>query len=121
MLRLVFHGDDVGQEGRGAEIVERGGFGAAGGLQDERFERGDDCERALLAGDAEPDAGLDEVHREGLQPGGERGFERDLVGAEDGAGSDAVGAVGGQALEAPDAATRAAAATKAAPCSMDSR
>ena len=95
----MIHSGDVRQDSRGTEIVERGGSGAASRFEDDVLERCDNCERSLLAGDAEADAGLNEVHREGLQPSGEGGLQPNIVGAEDGAGGHTIGAAGGQAIQ----------------------
>ncbi len=88
MLRFVFHRDDVRQEGRRTEIVESGCFGPPGGLQDRGSSAATVASAPCWPVTPRRIAGLDEVHREGLQPGGERGFQRDPMRAEDRAGGD---------------------------------
>ena len=63
-------------------------------------------DRAALPGHAEPDRRLRKIGGEGLQEGGERRFERQAMRAGRRADGDRIGAVGGQALAGPHAASR---------------
>ena len=73
------HRRDVGEDGRGAEIVERRLFRVAGGGGDQRMQLCKDPKPGALPERDEPHADRDEIRDAGIEISGKRGVKRNAV------------------------------------------
>ena len=82
---------EVGAEGAAAEIVQGGGAGCFGDLQDDRFQCGEHAQAGALPERHQTHGGRDQVRGEGLEVGGGGGVFRDAMPAGHGADGDRIG------------------------------
>ena len=85
------HGSDIGAEGAAAEIVQGGGAGRFGDLEDDRFQHGEHPQAGALAERYQTHSGRDQVRGERLQISRRGGVLRDAVGAGQSADGDRIG------------------------------